>query len=94
MLQKKSFLMQDYFVKHFTIFKAHPLPKEKEVFYYRIKSPGLNHPGISEVFHRFSFSKAITGLPLHHRSWLSHQTFQNHFQTILENKTLIFKTKP
>jgi hypothetical protein len=32
-------------------FKAHPLPKEQEVFQYRIKSPGLNHPGISAVSH-------------------------------------------
>jgi hypothetical protein len=46
-LQKKQFLMQGYFVKHFIIFKAHPLPKEQEVFQNRTKSPGLNHPGIS-----------------------------------------------
>jgi hypothetical protein len=28
-LQKKQFLMQAYFVKHFIIFKAHPLPREQ-----------------------------------------------------------------
>jgi hypothetical protein len=54
-LQKEQYLMQGYFVKHFIIFKAHPLPKEQEVFQYRTKSPGLNHPGISVVSHWFSF---------------------------------------
>jgi hypothetical protein len=44
-------LMPGYFVKHFVFFKAHPLPKEQEVFQYRAKSPGLNHPGISAVSH-------------------------------------------
>jgi hypothetical protein len=56
-LQKKQFLMQGYFAKHFIIFKAHPLPKEQKVFQYRTKSSGLNHPGISIVSHRFSFLK-------------------------------------
>jgi hypothetical protein len=42
---------------YFVFFKAHPLPKEQEVFQYKIKSPGLNHPGISVVSHWFSFSK-------------------------------------
>jgi hypothetical protein len=51
--------MQSYFVKHFIFFKAHPLPKEQEVFQYRTKSPGLNHPGISAVFHRFHFQKQL-----------------------------------
>jgi hypothetical protein len=45
------------FCKNFVFFKAHPLPKELKVFQYRIKSPGLNHPGISAVSHWFSFSK-------------------------------------
>jgi hypothetical protein len=27
-LQKKQYLMQDYFAKHFIFFKVHPLPKE------------------------------------------------------------------
>jgi hypothetical protein len=31
-LQKEQYLMQGYFVKHFLFFKAHPLPKEQEVF--------------------------------------------------------------
>jgi hypothetical protein len=44
-----------YFVKHFVFFKAHPLPKEQEVFQYRTKSPGLNHPGTSAVSRWFSF---------------------------------------
>jgi hypothetical protein len=56
-LQKQQYLMQGCFVKHFAFFKAHPLPKEQEVFQYRTKSPGLNHPGISTVSHWFSFSK-------------------------------------
>jgi hypothetical protein len=63
------------FCKTFCIFKAHPLPKEQEVFQYRIKSPGLNHPGISAVYHWFSFSKTATGLPVHHSSRLNRRTF-------------------
>jgi hypothetical protein len=50
-LQKQQYFMQGCFVKHFVFFKAHPLSKEQEVFQYRIKSPGLNHPGISVVSH-------------------------------------------
>jgi hypothetical protein len=50
-LQKQQYLMQGCFVKHFVFFKAHPLPKEQEVFQYRIKSSGLNHPCISTVSH-------------------------------------------
>jgi hypothetical protein len=56
-LQKEKYLIQGYFVKHFIFFKAHHLPKEQEVFQYRTKSPGLNHPGISAVSHWFSFFK-------------------------------------
>jgi hypothetical protein len=63
------------FCKIFVFFKAHPLLKEQEVFQYRAKSPGLNHPGISAVSHWFSFSKTATGLPVHHSSRLNHQTF-------------------
>jgi hypothetical protein len=55
--------------------KAHPLQKEHEVFQYRTKSPGINHPGISAVSHWFSFSKIATGLPVHHSSRLNHRTF-------------------
>jgi hypothetical protein len=65
-LKKEQFLMQGYFVKHFIFFKAHPLPKEQEVFQYRTKSLELNHPGISIVSYQFSFSKTATGLPVHH----------------------------
>jgi hypothetical protein len=61
--------------QYFVFFKAHPLPKEQEVFQYIIKSPGLNHPGISAVSHWFSFSKTATGLLVHHSSWLNHRTF-------------------
>jgi hypothetical protein len=63
------------FCKHFVFFKAHPLPKEQEVFQYRTKSPGLNHPGISAVSHWFSFKKTATGLPVHHSSRLNRRTF-------------------
>jgi hypothetical protein len=56
-LQKQQYLIQGCFVKHFVFFKAHPLPNEQEVFQYRTKSPGLNHPGISAASHRFLFSK-------------------------------------
>jgi hypothetical protein len=74
-LQKKQYLMQGYFVKHFIFFKAHPLLKEQEVFQYRTKSPGLNHLGISAVSHWFLFSKTATRLPIHHSSRLNRQTF-------------------
>jgi hypothetical protein len=74
-LQKQQYFMHGCFVKHFVFFKAHPLPKEQEVFQYRIKSPGLNHPGISAVSHWFSFSKTATGLSVHHSSRLNRQTF-------------------
>jgi hypothetical protein len=94
-LQKEQYLMQGYFVKHLYFFKAHPLPKEQEVFQYRTKSPGLNHPGISVVSHRFSFSKIATGLPIHHSARLNRRTFLNHFsKSFLENKTLIVKSVP
>jgi hypothetical protein len=69
-LQKHQYFMQGCFVKHFIFFKAHPLPKEQEVFQYRIK-----HPGISAVSHWFSFSKIATGLPVHHTSRLNRRTF-------------------
>jgi hypothetical protein len=52
-LQKKQYLMQGYFVKHFIFFKAHPLPKEQEVFQYRTKSPGLNNH-TREIHRRYS----------------------------------------
>jgi hypothetical protein len=74
-LQKKQYLMQGYFVKHFIFFKAHPLPKEQEVFQYRTKSTRLNHLGISAVSHWFSFSKTATGLSVHHSSRLNRRTF-------------------
>jgi hypothetical protein len=56
-LPKEQYLMQGYFVKHFIFFKAHPLQKEKKVFQYRTKSPGLNHLGISAVSHWFFIFK-------------------------------------
>jgi hypothetical protein len=74
-LQKQQYFMQGCFIKHFVFFKAHPLPKEQEVFQYRTKSPGLNHPGISAVSHLFSFSKTATGLLVHHSSRLNRRTF-------------------
>jgi hypothetical protein len=67
--------MQGYFVKYFVFFKAHPLPKEQEVFQYRAKSPGLNHLGTLAVFHWFSFSKTAIGLPVHRSSQLNRRTF-------------------
>jgi hypothetical protein len=33
-LQKHQYFMQGCFVKHFVFCKAHPLPKEQEVFQY------------------------------------------------------------
>jgi hypothetical protein len=67
--------MQGCFEKHFVFCKAQPLQKEQEVFQYRTKSLGLNHPGISAVSHWFSFSKTATGLPVHHSSRLNRRTF-------------------
>jgi hypothetical protein len=75
-LQKQQYFMQGCFVKHFVFCKAHPLPKEQEVFFnIRTKSPGLNHPGISAVSHLFPFSKIATRLPVHHSSRLNRRTF-------------------
>jgi hypothetical protein len=74
-LQKQQYFMQGRFEKHFVFCKAHPLQKKQEVFQYRTKSSGLNHPGISAVSHWFSFSKAATGLLVHHSSQLNRRTF-------------------
>jgi hypothetical protein len=38
-LQKQQYFMQGCFVKHFVFFKAHPLPKEQEVFFDIEKNP-------------------------------------------------------
>jgi hypothetical protein len=54
-LQKQQYFMQGCFVKHFVFFKAHPLPKEQEVFHYRTKSPRLNNPGTLAVPTGFHF---------------------------------------
>jgi hypothetical protein len=74
-LQKQQYFMQGCFVKYFVFCKAHPFPKEQEVFSIIINSPGLNHPGISAVSHWFSFLKTATGLPVHHSSRLNRRTF-------------------
>jgi hypothetical protein len=82
-LQKEQYFMQGYFVKHFIFSKAHPLPKEQEVFQYRTKSPGLNHLGISAVSTGFHFQKQLLDFP----STIAHgstarpfkTTFQKHF---------------
>jgi hypothetical protein len=74
-LQKQQYFMQGCFEEYFVFCKAHPLQKEQEVFQYRTKSPGQNHPGILVVSHWFSFSKTATGLPVHHSSRLNRQTF-------------------
>jgi hypothetical protein len=70
------------FCKTFYLFKVHSLLKEHKVFHYQLKSPGVNHPRISVVSHRFSFSKpkAATGLPVRYSSWLNRWTFSNHFR--------------
>jgi hypothetical protein len=78
-LQKQQYFMQGCFVKHFVFFKAHPLPKEQEVFQYRTKSPGLNHPGISAVPIGFHFQKQLLDFP----STIAHGStagpFKKHF---------------
>jgi hypothetical protein len=74
-LQKQQYFMHGCFEKLFVFCKAHPLQTEQEVFQYRTKSPGLNHPGISAVSHWFSFSKTATRLLVHHSSRLNRRTF-------------------
>jgi hypothetical protein len=49
--------------------------RSKKFFNIRIKSSGLNHPGISAVSHWFLFSKTATRLPVHHSSRLNRRTF-------------------
>jgi hypothetical protein len=93
-LLKKQLLMQGYFVKYFIIFKVRHLPREKEVFQNRIKSPRLNHLGISVVSSRFLFSKTATRLLIHHSTRLNARHFKTIFQNILKNKTLIIKSMP
>jgi hypothetical protein len=63
------------FCKTFYIFQSSYSPKRLGNFKYRKKSPELNHPGISAVSHRFSFSKIAIGLPVHHSSRLNRRTF-------------------
>jgi hypothetical protein len=38
-LRKQQYFMQGCFVKHFVFFKAHPLPKEQEVFFNIEQNP-------------------------------------------------------
>jgi hypothetical protein len=91
---KKPLFMQGHFVKHFIFSKAHSLPREYKVFHFQTKSSRLNHPGISVVSHRFSFSKpkAASGSTIAHGSTI--EPFKNHFQNIFKNKILIVRTKP
>jgi hypothetical protein len=85
-LQKQQYFMQGCFVKHFVFCKAHPLPKEQEVFQHRTKSPGLNHPDISAVSHWFSFSKVIRVKTLHHTHFEKHFLLKTHtFSQIIWN---------
>jgi hypothetical protein len=79
-LQKDQILMHGYFVKHFIFFKTHPLPKEHEVYQYRTKCPGLNHPVILVVSRLFSFSKTATRLP----STLAHDITTKPFKTTFQ----------
>jgi hypothetical protein len=80
--------MQGYFVKHFIFFKAHHLPKEQEVFQYRTKSPGINHPGISAIFHRFFiFKKQLLDFP----STIAHGSIDGPFKTTFQKH--FWKTK-
>jgi hypothetical protein len=79
-LHKKQFLMEGYFVKHYIFLKAHPLPKEQEVFQYRTKSPGLNHLCISVVSHLFSFSKQLLDFP----STIAHGSTAGPFKTTFQ----------
>jgi hypothetical protein len=81
--------MQGCFVKHFIIFKAHPLPKEQEVFQNRTKSLGLNHAGILVVSTGFHFQKIATRLPVHYSSWLNVGPFKTIFKTFWKTKHLL-----
>jgi hypothetical protein len=89
--QKKSIFDAWLFLKHFIIFKAHPLPSDHEVFQNRTISPGLNHPGISVISHRFSFSKTAIGLPVHHSSRFNNGAFKTIFQNIFGKQNTNFQ---
>jgi hypothetical protein len=88
-LQKQQYFMQGCFVKHFVFFKVHPLLKEQEVFQYRIKSPGLNHPGISAVPTGFHFQKQLLDFP----STIAHVSIAGPFRNHFSQTHLFFKTK-
>jgi hypothetical protein len=75
--------MQDYFVKHFIFFKAHPLPKEQEVFQYRTKSPDETIQVSQQFPTGFHFKKQLLDFPstIAHGSTVGpfKTTFQKHF---------------
>jgi hypothetical protein len=67
--------------------KVHPLQKEQEVFQYRTKSPGLNHPGISAVSHWFLlFQKQLLDFP----STIAHGSTAGPFKNYFSQKHLFF----
>jgi hypothetical protein len=76
--------MQGYFVKHFIFFKAHPLPKEQEVFFNIEQNPLDQTIQVSQQFPTsFLFQKQLLDFP----SIIAHgstagpfkTTFQKHF---------------
>jgi hypothetical protein len=75
---RKSNFNAGLFCKTF-YFQNASSPKGAGSFSNRIKSPELNHPGTSIVFHKFSFSKTATGLLVHHSSWLNARPFKTVF---------------
>jgi hypothetical protein len=74
-LQKQQYFMQGCFEKHLYFAKRILSKRSRKFFSIIIKSPGLNHLGISAFSHWFSFSKTATGLPVHHSSRLNRRTF-------------------
>jgi hypothetical protein len=78
-LQKQQYFMQGCFVKHFVFFKAHPLPKEQEVFQYRTKSPGLNIHVSQQFPTGFHFQKQLLDFPSTITHGSTTRPVKNHF---------------
>jgi hypothetical protein len=90
---KKTIFNVGMFCKSFYLFQRAFSPKRAKSFPLS-KSLRLNHPRISVVFHRFSFSKhkATIGLPVYYSAWLNCWTFPNHFSKLFSNSNSTVRT--
>jgi hypothetical protein len=74
--------------------------RSRKFFSIIIKSPGINHPGISAVPTGFHFKKQLLDFPSTIAHGSTAEPFTNHFSQkhlFLENKTLIaipYQTRP